>query len=158
MGNKNFLLVAFVLAALVGCDQGNEKKDVSAVQDSKTASATAIYLPSGTGLDFGRFPVRDVLGEDDRSKIRDVFYDFTETPEEVDSALAAVLASDGFSRRVNEPGRFNLNVTYRKGGKAESSYLVSARYTEFVREGFSKGTKLRLTWRYDFKKISPLLK
>jgi len=142
MGNKKFLLVAFVLAALVGCDQVGEKKDVSTVQDSKTASTTALYLPGGVGIDFGVAPVKDEVVDYKGSNVRIVTYQLDAEAADIDSAVSAILQTEGYKRKENPKGKNDLSVNYHS-----SSVKALFRYKKVVSEGFVKYTRVQVSWK-----------
>lgn len=149
---KKIVPISLCVALVVGCD-GKDDAQINVI--SKTAggssqqvaerkSDTAIYLPGGVGLDFGRAPSTDKVIEDKSSKIRIVAYEFSESHEEVDKSIASILEDSGYVRKVNPPGSNALSVTYLKQGAKP----VLARYALSVREGFNKKTFLTLSWRF----------
>lgn len=149
---KKITLVSLCLALVVGCgDKDAEQvkainKDAGEGQQhvAEQKSGTAIYLPGGAGLDFGRAPVIDKVVEDKSSKIRIVIYEFSETHEEIDKSIASIVEDAGYVRKINPPGSYDLSVSYLKQGAKP----VLARYALRVREGFYKKTTLTLSWRF----------
>lgn len=142
MRNKNFLLVAFFLVALVGCDQAGEKKNVSAAQDFKESSATALYLPGGVGIDFGVAPVKDDVIDYQGDDVRVVIYRLDSETADIDSELSAILQGEGYSRKENPKGTNDLSVTY-----SNASGRVMFRYKVNASEGFVKHTRVLVSWR-----------
>lgn len=144
---KKIVVSGLFLVVLAGCD-GADVNNTSVVAEGASVqqenSVTALYLPGGSGIDFGRKPVSDQVIKDKVSKIRIAQYEFDEAYDVVDKSVASVLLSENYSRNENPLGNRNLNVTYRKAG-AEP---ILARYSEIVQKGFSKKTILVLSWRF----------
>lgn len=145
---KKITLVSLCLGLVVGCGDKDAAQikagDKNAVEGQQVASETALYLPGGAGLDFGRAPVSDKVIEDKIGKIRIVSYEFNESPEEVDTSIASIVEGEGYVRKINPPGSNELSVTYLKQG----AWPVLSRYTLRVQEGFDKKTILTLSWRF----------
>lgn len=138
------------LIILAGCDNTEKTgiKNSSIVaqgeQVQKKNSETAIYVPGGAGIDFGRKSVSDIVKKDAVSKVRIIQYEFDEAYDVVDKSLASVLLSEKYIRKENPLGKLKLSATYIKGDAGP----VLARYNEVMREGFSKKTVLTLSWRF----------
>jgi hypothetical protein len=145
MFKKTICGVAFVLF-LSGCDDKSEIKEVvsQGQQATHDVSKTALYLPGGAGVDFGRMPIRDEVIEDEHSKIRIAAYTFNESYEEIDNSFASVVEVDGYVRTVHAPGKDKLSVSYRKQG----ANPVLTRYALSVQEGVGSKTILTISWRF----------
>lgn len=146
---KFFFVGGFCLALLFGCDSSS-KVEVGKVAAGSSSgqgeqqASTALYLPGGVGVDFGRAPVSDRVTEDKSSKIRIVSYEFSESSKEIDASIASIVEAEGYARKVNPPGANELSVTYHKQGAKP----VLSRYVVRVQEGFDKKTVLTLSWRF----------
>ena len=144
---KKMAVSGLCLMLIAGCDDA-EVKNSSVVAQGQQAqqknSETAIYLPGGAGIDFGRKSVNDKVTKDDVSKIRIIQYEFDEAYDVVDKSVASVLLPEKYLRKENPVGNLKLSATYVKAGGGP----VLARYNEVVQEGFSKKTVLTLSWRF----------
>lgn len=146
---KEIVVSGFCLALLLGCDSSS-KSEVEKVTAGASSgqggqqTTTALYLPGGVGIDFGRAPVSDKVKEDKISKIRIVRYEFSESSKEIDASIASIVEAEGYARKVNPPGADELSVTYHKQGARP----VLSRYVVRVQEGFDKKTVLTLSWRF----------
>lgn len=135
---------------LVGCDDSATSNATTAVATSASdnpslqGSNTALYLPGGLGLDFGRAPISDKITEDKTSKIRIVSYEFSESYEVIDHAVASIVEPAKYVRKVNPAGTNKLSVTYLKRDVSP----VLCRYSVIVKEGFDNKTTLTLSWRF----------
>lgn len=140
------LLAGFLL---VGCDDSATSNATTAVATSASdnpslrGSNTAIYLPGGLGLDFGRAPISDEITEDKTSKIRIVSYEFSESYEAIDHAVASIVEPAKYVRKVNPAGTNKFSVAYLKQGFNP----VLCSYAVVAKEGFSRKTTLTLSWR-----------
>lgn len=137
--------VTFVLF-LSGCDDKPEMREIVYPEQQAThnASGTALYLPGGAGVDFGRMPIHDEIREDEHSKIRVATYEFIESYEDIDNSFASVVEVGGYVRRVHVSVPGKLSVSYRKQGENP----VLTQYTLEVREGVDSKTILNVSWRF----------
>nr|WP_298164596.1 hypothetical protein [uncultured Pseudomonas sp.] len=130
---------------LVGCDDGQEVKEIAsqALQAEQAMSETALYLPGGAGVDFGRkaASTRTNTTSDGR-EIKIVAYNFTEAAGEVDAALAKVLQAEGYVRTTPPADNVVLHAVYKKN---DYSY-ISARYLKQKADSHSEKTTLVLSW------------
>lgn len=147
---KQMVASGLSIMMLVGCDSA-EKTDVKSSnvvaqgqQAQQKNSGTAIYLPGGAGVDFGRKPVSDKVIEDNVSKIRIIQYEFDEAYDVVDESVASVLLPENYLRKENPLGSLKLSATYIKAGAGP----VLARYNEVNQEGSDKKSVLTLSWRF----------
>lgn len=145
-----FILAGCVVVAgaiLAGCDSsGPEAKD-EVVVSSQAKSDTAIYFRSGTGIDFGIKPHKDVYGVEGGNDYRLVTYLLEQNPEDVDKAIRPILEGAGYVRSVREPKDLILHVWYEK--KSENRDFVNFRYYKHVSEGFTKERGVHISWYVD---------
>lgn len=144
---KEILVCFLCLVMLVGCDNA-EKIDASTISNTEANNSkldavnTAIYLPGGAGIDFKKTPVSDEIVDRGRSKSRVIRYEFVESPEVVDDAVASILKADGYVRKQHSPGKEVLRVSYLKKGSNQSVW----KYRVVAREGFKKITIITVSW------------
>lgn len=134
------------LILLAGCNDAdvNSMKVVDEGQQAQQEnSGTAIYLPGGTGIDFGRHPVSDEEVVFNNNNLRKVVYEFSESYEDIDKLMSSILEASQYSREVkvgagSEPV---FTVSFQKAG----SRAVLVRY--FVQaKGIDNKTTLIMTW------------
>jgi len=128
-----------------GCDSGSETKQEASrdPQATQVTSETAIYLPGGAGIDFGKFPLHAGLKEEpDGRKYRIITYELKDSVAAIDGALDGVLVPLNYKKneRPSQQG-YELSASYRK--LPEMPVLV--RYKETIKEG-SVSVLLDLTW------------
>lgn len=135
------------LMLLAGCDDA-DMKNTSAVaegkQEQQENSGTAIYLPGGAGVDFGRQPVSDEKIEFNENNVRKVIYEFSEDYETIDKLVSSILEAEQYYRHENiskgsEP---MLAVSFQKAGNEP----VFVRYFVQAKDGVDKKTTLIITW------------
>lgn len=148
MFKRTAVIAGTCLVLLAGCGEAEKTGPTSAVpqqeQDEQhQVSKTAIYLPGGAGLDFGREPSRDVVIEDAVSKVKIVTYEFKDDYEAIDKSISDILVSDGYSRVELPPGDDKKAVHYQRKGETP----VIVRYREEIKEGFYKRTSAHIYWR-----------
>lgn len=147
MLNKAVLVTACVLL-LSACDDGKAPKPAKVVsqeqQAKQVASETALYLPGGAGVDFGRMPIHDESREDEHSKIRVATYEFIESFEVIDNSFASIVQAAGYVRKVHVSEIDKLSVSYRKPG----ANPVLTQYAFGMKEGVDGKTILNVSWRY----------
>ncbi|WP_137885654.1 hypothetical protein [Pseudomonas sp. 2FE] len=147
---KRVAIGGFCLMLLAGCDdaskiQVGEPTDKGPQQNAqRQAESTALYLPGGAGIDFGRLPVSDKILEDKSSKIRIVVYEFKELYDVVDKSVASVLEAKEYARKVNAPGRNQLSASYLKKGATP----VLFRYSSSTPKGVESKTFVTVSWRF----------
>ena len=147
---KKITLVSLCLAVVVGCGD-KDAAQVKAIdnnagegkqQVAEQKSETAIYLPGGAGLDFGRKPVAVVESKwKDKDVITYAFEFDDATYDEVDGSISPILLSEGYARTEANDPRLIKYTTYKKG-----EAVVSISYTDNVREGFTKNLLLKVWW------------
>lgn len=137
---KKIALSILLAISIAGCGEGNI--EATAVpkqqQQENVASKTAIYLPGGTGLDFGREPIsskENTIAEG--RKARSIEFLFSESIESVSAAVDKVLLDQGYVKKTVEHKGFVQHDVYSKGKES-----VAFAYNYSVKEGFNKETKL----------------
>lgn len=142
--NIAVLLLAFGISA---CDSERESNNSepadSMVMDVSKTTGTAIYLPGGGGVDFGRSPVRSSVISDRGIEHQLVVYEFDEGIEVLDQALSKLLMAEGYERNEEPDATYKLRVVYHKEGFDKALF----RYAIETREGFTRKTKLVMWWR-----------
>lgn len=146
MFNK-FSVGGFFLLLLLGCDGSSEVGgDVVKVADraaDQVASATAIYFPDGSGLDFKRKPISDMVLRNSKNKeYRNVRYEFDEQYEDIELAVASILKSSGYVRKIS-PGEAGVVDVYYSG-KQKNTILF--RYSSEAKDVGVKKTHLMVWW------------
>ncbi|WP_131192013.1 hypothetical protein [Phytopseudomonas daroniae] len=145
------LTVSLMAALILGCeDERNASIEKSGSIETETVNnrvvSTGIYLPGGTGLDFGRYPISDkTRKKKDQGKYRVVIYEIDERYEDVDSALSEIMLGDGYRRRVSEDEEYDLKVTFSK----DNSNPILVRYKSVVKDGLKKKTQIVFWWLLD---------
>lgn len=154
---KKITLVSVCFGLVIGCGD-KDAAQVKAIDSSagkekqqivEQKSETAIYLPGGVGVDFGIKPAREVLSEDNLSKIKAISYRVSGSMADVDRSLLGIVASAGYSRQVNKDPGHALSVTYKKIGGQRFDYF-HVRYNEVAGEDFDKYALVNITWRLEF--------
>lgn len=149
LNKGKFYFVVVGLAFLVGCDESvtSGSKDI-AVQESSEAiqSDTALYLPSGEGLDFGVKPLVDKINDWKGKKYRVLRYQVSADYKEIDRQLSALLSGYGYARAKDvEPKEGALQTSYSRAG-AKSIHI---RYKRVLKEGFSEDVVVEIWWFLD---------
>ncbi|TXR38925.1 hypothetical protein FVE88_12165 [Ectopseudomonas mendocina] len=136
------LVVSVSLIVLFGC---GEKTEVNKASGSKGGQAqshseTAIYLPGGAGIDFGKKPFSDNGGGEGIA--RSIVFLFSESRESVSSAVDKVMLEQGYIGAAVPHEKYAEHNIYRK-----DDAKVSFAYNESLKEGFSRETKLLIWYR-----------
>lgn len=142
-----FKIISSVICVflLAGCDDGSVLKKSSSQesQATKVASETALYLPGGAGVDFGRKATSERINTNPNGrKIKILSYGFDEAADEIDASLAKILESEGYIRTNPAADNVVLHSVYTKKGYP----YVSARYLNQKTKGSDSKTILVLSW------------
>ncbi|AKX45624.1 hypothetical protein AKN87_11375 [Thiopseudomonas alkaliphila] len=140
--NFKFLLVFFSAVMLVAC--GKPDTDLDDVQPAVApkASSTAIFLPGGEGIDFGKAPILVREGVDNGgTPYKLVTFEFVEQAVDVDLAINKLLKSYGYERREIPDDKLTLRVIYSKNNSR-----ILFRYSNLFKEGFTRKTSLVISW------------
>ncbi|MDO8335212.1 MAG: hypothetical protein Q7T74_00295 [Candidatus Saccharibacteria bacterium] len=149
MFNK-IALSALCLALIAGCDDSSksyeERAKTSEVQApaEQNENKTALYLPGGAGVDFGRQPVSDEEIIFNKRNVKKLVYEFSENYDVIDKILSSTLKAEKYYRHENisEGSEPVLAVSFQKAG----SEAVFVRYFVQTKDGVDKKTTLILTW------------
>ena len=146
---KEITLVLLCLGLVVGCGDKNpaQVKSINSSSEEKQQIAeqkpgTAIYLPGGAGLDFGKKPVAVTESKWRDKDVITYAYEFDDSAYEVlDGAISEILLGDGYARtEADNPGLIKY-VEYKKEGA-----VIGVSYANNIREGFTKNTLLKIWW------------
>lgn len=139
---KKVLFLGLAASLLGGCDtEPGDNKLEQEQQIAPKASSTAIFLPGGGGIDFGKEPTTIREGVDRGTPYKLVVFEFSENVEDVDLAVSKVLSKYGYSKRVIPDEKLELRAVYSK-----DNHRVLFRYSSIFKEGFNKKTKLVISW------------
>lgn len=147
---KKITLASLCLGLVVGCGDKDaaqikaiDKSSVEGQQQvAEQESGTAIYLPGGAGLDFGKRPVTVTESKWNDKDVISYFYEFDDVSYEVlDNAISAILIGDGYTRTEANDPRLIKYTEYKKGDA-----IVAISYADNVREGFTKNILLKVWW------------
>lgn len=147
---KKIMLISLFLGFLVGCGD-KESSTVKVVgntadegreQVADSQAITAIYLPGGAGLDFGKKPVAVTESKWEDKKLFIYEFEFEDSMHEtLDNAISEIMIERGYSRVEASDPRFIKYVYYQKGKD-----VINVSYSKSVREGFVKNTLLKIWW------------
>lgn len=140
---RKIILSSIFFAVLSGCD-GSDKSDLIGVDNQLEGevSKTAVYLPGGSGIDFGRPAQKDLIREVGDSKYKVFAYEFDEPFNTLDNEVASILEKDGYIRVLQSFSGDSMVVTYTM----DKNNPVVFGYNNEVKEGFSKKTVLHISW------------
>lgn len=134
------------LMLLAGCDD-TDVKSIAVVDEQQAhqeSGGTAIYLPGGAGIDFGRQPVSDEEVVFNNGSLRKVVYEFSENYEVIDEAMFSILKAEQYSRHVSVSG--DAGVAFAASYQKADNKAVFVRYFVQAKDGMDKNTTLILTW------------
>lgn len=141
---KKIVASGLCLMLIVGCDAADVEnmKGVDEQLAHQENSGTAIYLPGGAGIDFGRQPVSDEEIVFNNRNLRKIVYEFSENYEVIDESMSSILKAEQYSRHVSVSGEGVFAASYQKA----DNKAVFVRYFVQAKEGVDKKTILILTW------------
>ncbi|WP_131173509.1 hypothetical protein [Phytopseudomonas dryadis] len=135
----SFLL--FCLLPLSACEPVVEKK----VEDA-SQSKTAIYLPGGVGLDFGKKPYLDNSGEVRKNgkvfPYADFYFDIDAASESIDQEVNKILDLDGYVRTPKSSQVNKFSVLYKK----ENYNPVEVTYRQIIEPGLKRRSVVSFWW------------
>lgn len=147
---KKITLISLFVGLLVGCGdkESSQVKVVSSSADEgkqqleEQKAITAIYLPGGAGLDFGKKPVAVTESKWKNKDVIAYIYEFEDSSYEMlDGAISEILLGDGYVRTEANDPRLIKYTEYKKNGA-----VIGISYANNVREGFTKNISLKIWW------------
>jgi hypothetical protein len=146
--NNKALIIAMVVFALSACSDNEQPQSVvvsseQAKKENQQISKTALYLPGGSGLDFGKEPISIVKSQPEGKNLITYSYEFDGvTYEELNASIASILLKDGYVRNEGDHPNLIKYTTYKKGANP----VVSIAYIDNIREGFTRNLLIKIWW------------